>query len=257
MTAVSKQQRESSPIRLTGDSEGKGPRTAPLHHGQSSSGSSQGPERAGGSLWRRLVRFLYGSFIEPLVASRNTPTHDARGVSLGLFIGFIVPVGGQLLMLTLLRMAIRFNYVAAVGFSLVSNPFDMIPMYYGYYCLGSYILGKPASLDFSVFRCLMNPVMNKAYFWEAFSAFTALGGEILERWLVSALVLSFVFGPLGYLVTYEIQKRRGRKAAERLGMEYGAFLEHLERKARNKNAADPGGAATEASTGGKGPTQGT
>lgn len=248
MTALSKQHSESNPMRLTGNSESKGPRTAPPHHSQSSSDSTHRTRRARRGLWQRLVRWLYASFIEPLVASKNTPKHDARGVSLGLFIGLIVPVGGQLLMLTLLRMAIRFNYVAAVGFSLVSNPFDMIPMYYGYYCLGSFILGKPASLDFSVFRCIMNPVMDKAYFWEAFGAFTALGGEILERWLVSALVLSFVFGPLGYIVTYEIQKRRGRKAAEKLGMEYEAFLEHLEQKARDENYKGPSGNTTEGST---------
>ncbi len=257
MTVVSKQGSESSPMRLTGDPEGKGPRTAPLNHSQSPSDSIQGMERRRRGLWRRLLRFLYGCFVEPLVASKNTPKRDALGVSLGLFIGFIVPVGGQLLVLTLLRMAIRFNYIVAVGFSFVSNPFDMIPLYYGYYLLGSYILGKPASIDFSVFRNLMHGVMGKTYFWEAFGAFAALGGEILERWLISAVLLSVTFGPLGYIVTHQIQKRRCRRAAERLGMEYEAFLEHLERKVRGENPSGPRGEAPEPNTGGKSPTKRT
>lgn len=188
-------------------------------------------------VWKRLTGLLYRSFLEPLVRSKNTPRRDALGVSLGLVVGFAIPVGGQLLTLTVLRFVLRFNYLVAAGFSLVSNPFDMIPMYYGYYYLGSYILGKPATIDFSVFETCMRGVMDKTYFWEAFGAFMALSGGILERWLVSAVLLSVVFGTLGYVITLRIQAGRCRRAAQRLGMAYEVFLENLARESRRENEA--------------------
>lgn len=235
MTAASKQQSRPNLTCPTGDVEGECADKIDLRHTGTLPDAGKYSDRPMEGLWQRFVRLLYGSFIEPLVRSRNTPNRDALGVSLGLIVGFIVPVGGQLLMLTLLRLVFRFNYLAAVGFSLVSNPFDAIPMYYGYYHLGSYLLGKPAAIDFSVFRNLMNSVMDKAYFWEGICAFTALSGEILERWLTSAIFLSVIFGSLGYAITLRIQKSRCRKAARRMGMEYEAFLQHLEREARGKN----------------------
>lgn len=244
MTAASTQPREMNRGCSSDDAGGKASGTADCRELRPAPDSGQEPERIKDSLWRRLIRLLYGSFIEPLVVSRNTPHHDARGVALGLVIGFAVPVGGQLLVLTLLRFLVRFNYLAAVGFSFVSNPFNMVPLYYGYYYLGSYILGKSATLDFSVFQNLMNGVMDKAYFWEAFGAFTELGKGILERWVASAVVLSVVFGTLGYAVTLRIQNCRCHKAAERLGMEYEAFLEHLRLEScREKRGGSPEDAA--------------
>lgn len=194
--------------------------------------ATKGPTRSG--LWVRLCRAFRSNIIEPLVLSRNTPEYDARGVALGLVIGFVVPVGGQLLSLGLLRIVIRFNYLAAAGFSLVSNPLNMIPLYYGYYCMGSVILGKPVAICFDRFEKLMHPVMDKTYFWEAFYAFAELGREILVRWLVAAVILAVVFGIAGYIATLWVQRKRCRQAAEKLGMEYRTFVEQLEKETGGK-----------------------
>lgn len=186
------------------------------------------------SLWERALNFLKINFVDPLVNSRSSPGFDARGVSLGLVIGFIIPVGGQLLFLAMCRVVFRFNYVVAAAFTLVSNPLNMIPLYYGYYCLGSVLLGKPISLDFRLFEKLMNPIMDKDYFWESLSAFMALGWEILVRWTVAAVVLAIVFGTAGYVATYAIQKKRCMNAAQKMGMKYEDFLAHLKRDAEEK-----------------------
>ncbi len=189
-------------------------------------------DSSGKGLWHWCRQRAYCTFIEPLVLSKSPPRHDARAVSLGLVIGFVIPVGGQLLALALLRMVLRFNYLIAAAFTLVSNPLNMVPLYYGYYCLGSLVLGKPMALNFEVFEKLMNPVMDKTYFWEAASAFMGLGYEILVRWTVAAVLLAVVFGIIGYVFTYRVQERRCRHAAEELGIQYERFLEGLEHKTR-------------------------
>jgi hypothetical protein len=180
-----------------------------------------------------LYHWLFANFIEPLVKSRNPPRYDAVSVSIGLAIGFVIPVGGQLLILAFFRFLFSFNYIVAAGFTLVSNPFNMIPLYYGYYCLGSYVLGRSINLHFERFEKLMTPVMDKSYFWEAFVAFAELGSDILLRWFVAAVLLATVFGFLGYIITLNIQKRRCKAAAARLGMRYEEFLARLQEKARS------------------------
>jgi len=179
----------------------------------------------------RLRGDIYVNCIQPLVTSRHTPSYDAKSVSIGLIIGFIIPVGGQLLFLGFLRAFISFNYIVAAGFTLVSNPFNMIPLYYGYYCLGSYVLGRPIALNFHCFEKLMNPVLDKTFFWEALSAFAELGEELLIPWLVAAVILSVVFGTAGYVVTFRIQKKRCKKAAQRLGVQYEEYLARLKARA--------------------------
>lgn len=74
--------------------------------------------------------------------------------------------------------------------------------------------------------------MDKTYFWEALAAFADLGCEIVVRWTVAAVILATVFGILGYVVTFRIQEKRCRRAAEELGIAYEHFLEGLENEIR-------------------------
>lgn len=187
----------------------------------------RGAERRG--LFARLRSLVYESLIAPLAFSKHPPRFDARGVCIGLVVGLIIPLGGHIVTLTLLRAVIRFNFLAALGSSLVSNPLNAIPLYYGYYCLGSWIIGRPVDLDFAVFTRLMNPIADAASFWHALSAFMDLSKEILVRWFVAAAVLAGVFAPLSYFVTYKIQQDRCKRAARKMGLAYEKFLEDLEK----------------------------
>jgi len=184
---------------------------------------------------RRLYRLLYRNAVEPLVKSTSPPWFDARGAAVGLVIGFGVPVGGHILIMGLLRAAFRFNLVIALAFSCVANPFNIVPLYYGYYLLGSLVVGGAASIDFEVFERLMHPVMDSAYFWEACQAFLSLGTEFLARWCVSAAILATTSGIAGYWAVHRIQTDRCRKRAEKMGLEYEKFLKALERKSFGEN----------------------
>ncbi|MDQ1238418.1 MAG: uncharacterized protein QG577_603 [Thermodesulfobacteriota bacterium] len=197
----------------------------------SKSGSSNESSKTRVGSLSHLRKWLFNNFLEPLVKSRNPPRYDAASVAIGLIIGFVIPVGGQLLILAFLRFLFSFNYLVAAGFTLVSNPFNMIPLYYGYYCLGSYVLCRSINLHFERFEKLMTPVMDKSYFWEALVAFAELGSDLLLRWFVAAVLLATVFGFLGYFITLNIQKRRCKAAAARLGMRYEEFLIRLQEKA--------------------------
>jgi len=192
--------------------------------------TSQEEARLG--LWARGREIIYRNVVDPLVFSRHPPWVDATGVSLGLVVGFGVPIGGHVLSLGLLRLAFHFNFRLALAISSIVKPFNVIPLYYGYYWFGSLILGRPVVMEFEVFRNIMNPVLDKGYFWEVHAAFIQLGWEILVRWVAAALILAVISGAVGYVVTFRIQKKRCMRKAQKLGIQYDKYLEELEENAR-------------------------
>jgi uncharacterized protein (DUF2062 family) len=181
-----------------------------------------------GRVWKRVLRAFHRNFVAPLTLSKHPPRFDARGVAAGLVVGFGVPVGGHILTLTALRTLVRFNYLVAIAFTWVCNPFNMIFVYYGYYCLGSVMLGKSVAMDLDAFKKIFSPVLDKTYFWEGLSDFTQLGAEMLVRWFVAATALAVVSGLVGYVVAYRLQSLRCKRAAEKMGVEYEAYVQELE-----------------------------
>lgn len=186
-------------------------------------------------LAKRTAGFFRRNFIDPLVSSGNPPRLDARGIAVGLAVGFGVPIGGQMVVLGLLRMCFRFNALAAFAFTWVNNPFTMIPMYYGYYYLGSLMLGRPVALTGESFRLLMTPVVQAGHFWESFHGFAQLGWDIVQRWAITAGILGAVSGLLGYVVGYRIQKAHCVRRAQAMGTSYEKLLEDLEKTATRGN----------------------
>lgn len=66
----------------------------------------------------------------------------ARGIAVGLLVGFTPTVGIQTLMMLAGSLSFRANFIAAFIVSNVSNPFTMAPLYYGFNRLGSWLLQR-------------------------------------------------------------------------------------------------------------------
>lgn len=65
----------------------------------------------------------------------------ARGVALGLFVGFIVPFG-QVVLAALLAASARGNLLIAAVATLVTNPLTFPPIYYAAFRTGSFLLNS-------------------------------------------------------------------------------------------------------------------
>jgi len=63
----------------------------------------------------------------------------ARGVALGLFVGFIVPLG-QIVLAALLAATVRGNLLIAAAATLITNPLTFPPIYYAAFQTGSFLL---------------------------------------------------------------------------------------------------------------------
>jgi len=66
----------------------------------------------------------------------------ARGIAVGLFVGFTPTVGIQTFMMLAGSLAFRANFIAAFVVSNVSNPFTMAPLYYGFNRLGEWLMQR-------------------------------------------------------------------------------------------------------------------
>lgn len=89
----------------------------------------------------RLLRWLGPRLHEPGLWHLNRRA-VARGVAIGLFFGFMIPVA-QIPAAALGAFFARANlWVSAIA-TLVSNPFTYAPIYYAAYRLGAWLIGAP------------------------------------------------------------------------------------------------------------------
>jgi uncharacterized protein len=193
-----------------------------------------GPKRNSGlrSLFRQY-------FMEPFVGSTNPPWFDARGIAVGLAVGFGAPIGIQTVLMGLLRTIFRYNIVIAFAFSWVNNPITMIPMYYGYYYVGSLILGRPVAVTGETFRHLMMPIVHASHFWDAIHLFISLGWDILLCWAITSLILAVTSAILGYVIGLRMQQAHCRRKAEEMGLTYDKLLARLEQSVNRTNNQTP------------------
>jgi len=183
-------------------------------------------------------RSLKTYFLAPFLSSRNPPWFDARGVAVGLAVGFGAPLGTQIILLGLLRALFRFNSVTAFAFTWVNNPISILPLYYGYYYFGSLMLGKPPIMNPDDFQELLAPILQANYFWQGVQAFVYLGRDVIVSWSLTAAILAVTTATLGYLVALYVQKARRMRKARELGMTYEQLLAGLEKRHAAESALD-------------------
>lgn len=157
---------------------------------------------------------------------------------MGLAVGFGVPVGGQMVVLALLRSFFKFNSVVAFAFTWVNNPVTLLPMYYGYYYLGSLVLDRPISLTGESFKEMMVPIIHADHFWHSIAQFMSLGFDVLVSWCVTAGILAFTSALLGYLIGLKVQQAHCMNKAREMGISYEKLLERLESSLQKPESAE-------------------
>lgn len=174
-------------------------------------GDTDRQEQQMGGWWNRLTRKYV---LDSLALSGNPPRVDALGVAIGLLVALGVPVGAHTLTLALLRPFIRYNVGLAFAMTWIINPFTLIPIYTGYYYLGSLILGRSQTIGIDQFREALQPIVHADHFLAALKEFLVLDLEILTRWAIAASIVSIICAVAGYVITYRIRMRRNDRDAD-------------------------------------------
>ncbi|CCQ72916.1 conserved membrane protein of unknown function [Magnetospira sp. QH-2] len=93
----------------------------------------------------RLARFR---LVVPLQRSPHPPEYTARAAAIGLAVAFTPTVGIQLVAIFAFWALLRwhpktdFSLVVALAWVWVTNVFTMLPIYYGFYVTGQFMLGR-------------------------------------------------------------------------------------------------------------------
>ncbi len=93
----------------------------------------------------RHLRWLGPILARPWLWHLNRHT-VALGLAVGVFIGFLIPMGLQAPVAALLAVWLRGNLAAAILSTLVTNPFTVAPIYFAAYKLGAFMTGYTPAL---------------------------------------------------------------------------------------------------------------
>ncbi|MDD4317658.1 MAG: DUF2062 domain-containing protein [Victivallaceae bacterium] len=129
-----------------------------------------------------------------LVKEKGTPEYVAKGWATGVFVGFLVPVGFQLVIAIPLAFLVKGSKIGATVGTFISNNFTIIVLYPLQCWIGSYILANP--LSFSKIKSDMANLFKEP----CYSSLLSLGSELIASFFVGGIFLAAIFTPISYFV---------------------------------------------------------
>lgn len=157
--------------------------------------------------FRRLVRYYYNK----AVREKGTPEYIARGWAIGMFIGFAVPFGLQLLVSVPLSFLLKGSKLGATVGTLATNHFTIFIIYPFQCWLGSYLIGNP--LSFSEISAGLEEVIK----YQDYETLFLLGKDLIAAFFIGGFLLAFISTPICYyLVKNLVIRYRDAKEKRRL-----------------------------------------
>lgn len=162
---------------------------------------------------RRWLRYYYNKAIR----EKGTPEYIARGWGIGMFIGFAVPFGLQLLISIPLSFLLKGSKLGATLGTLATNHFTIFVIYPFQCWLGSRLIGSP--LSFSEITSKLELVFENQDYETLFS----LGKDLLISFFVGGLLLACISTPVCYYFVKYLVVQYRRNKEKRLLKKQGRF----------------------------------
>jgi uncharacterized protein (DUF2062 family) len=145
-----------------------------------------------------------------LIKQTGSPDFVARGVAIGFFIGFLIPMGGQTIVALPLAWLLKAKKIPAVACTWVTNPWTVIFIYPIQCFVGAKVMGKP--LSFHQINNILGEFM-KQRTWESFNQ---LGSDIMIPFLLGGALFGIIAGAISYFTTYGIITSHRNRIESRL-----------------------------------------
>ena len=143
---------------------------------------------------KKRIRSIYIK----LIKQTGSPDFVARGVGIGFFIGFLIPMGGQSIVALALAWLLKGKKIPALACTWITNPISVIVIYPVQTYLGAKILRLP--LSFHQIDLMLKDLINNGT-WESF---TNLGGDLITAFLLGGAIFAIIAGPISYFTAYGI-----------------------------------------------------
>ncbi|MGE4563852.1 MAG: DUF2062 domain-containing protein [Victivallaceae bacterium] len=156
------------------------------------------------------IRTLLRRYYHRMVSERGTPEYIARGWAVGVFVGWMIPVGLQMVVSLPLALLFRGSKLGAVVGTCITNPVTILVIYPAQCYLGNLITG--GSLSYGELEVSLKELIEE----RTFAALGKLSREILVDFALGGLVFAILTTPIAYVaVRSAVIAFRAKLAAHR------------------------------------------
>jgi Uncharacterized protein conserved in bacteria len=149
--------------------------------------------------WKRKLLYLYAK----IVRDDGSPDYIARGWSIGIFIGCVIPMSFQLMISIPLSFALRGSKIGAALGTFITNPFTVLFIYPAQCWVGNKIIGGDLTWKATEQAALGLIKLD-------LSGFFHLGGDLIASFFIGGFLLALILTPAVYFTVYRLVGRYRR-----------------------------------------------
>lgn len=159
----------------------------------------------------RQFKYIINLWIHRLIPFNESPYRIAMGCACGIFCS-VLPIVGQTFLSMIAARLLKASVIASIPWSFISNPLTTLPLWYGGYRLGSWIMpGKHKPLSNDEIHALMQNFAQMDWTQSLSLLSTEVWKALQPLWLgtvVTGLVMAVPSFILIYYVAKGILRRR-------------------------------------------------
>lgn len=156
-------------------------------------------------VWSRRSQYMINAWVHRLINDNQTPYRIAMGCACGIF-SSALPIFGQTFIGIISARIFRASVIASLPWIWISNPLTTLPMWYGGYRLGIWILpDKHKPLSYPEIRALMQNFDQRDW-TQSLSLLSIEFWEALQPLWLGAVLMGLAMAVPGFILVYYIAK---------------------------------------------------
>jgi uncharacterized protein (DUF2062 family) len=159
--------------------------------------------------WGRRLQHVIFKLLRSVIRLEDTPYRIAMGCACGIF-SSALPIFGQTFIGMICARLLRANVIASLPWSWISNPFTTLPMWYGGYRLGVWLLEEVKALSYAQIGQLVQQ-FDKMHWTQGLSLMSAALWDALQPLWLGTVVMGMAMAAPGFLAVYYIVVRVQRR----------------------------------------------
>ena len=158
-------------------------------------------------------------FYFKIVREKAPPEYIARGWSIGMFFGCLIPIGGQLFCSIPTAFLLKGSKIGAVLGTFITNQITIFFIYPIQCYAGAKLIGL--DLSYSDIKIKLKDIVDATNFSEFVDATKSLAGDLTVAFFVGGAIMAVVLTPITYIVVkrmvvayrIRVEKRRKKRRA--------------------------------------------
>lgn len=160
------------------------------------------PTKKGGN---RRIKYIINQWIHRLIHLNESPYRIAMGCACGIFCSAL-PIFGQTLIGMIAARVLRASVIASLPWTWISNPLTTLPMWYGGYRLGIWIMpGKHKPLSYTEIQALMQN-FDQMDWTQGLSLLSTEFWEALQPLWLGTVVMGLAMAAPSFILVYYVAK---------------------------------------------------